>query len=72
MTNESKNSRFKRLAKQRGERVLRDIHLIGNLSNRNNYEYTDQDISKLFRTIEEEIRLSKSRFITKKTRKLDF
>jgi len=64
--NESKNDRFKRLAKQRGERVLRDLRLIGNLSNKNNYEYSNTEVKKIFTSIEEELKLSKQRFVSNK------
>lgn len=71
MSNENKNTRFKRLAKQRGERILKDIQLLGNLSNRNNYEYSDAEVRKLFNTIEEELKISKSRFAVKRKRQID-
>ncbi len=71
MSNENKNTRFKRLAKQRGERILKDIQLLGNLSNRNNYEYSDAEVRKLFTTIEEELRSSRSRFAVKRKRQID-
>ena len=71
MTSETKNERFKRLAKQRGERALKDIQLLGNLSNKNNYEYSDSEVRKLFSVLEEELRLAKSRFINRKKREID-
>lgn len=72
MINENKNERFKRLAKQRGERALKDIQLLGNLSNKNNYEYSDGDIRKLFSAVEDELRLAKSKFSTTKKREIKF
>ena len=72
MTGETKQERFKRLAKLRGDRVLKDIQLLGNLSNRNNYEYSDQDVRKLFTALEEELRISKARFTSSKKREIRF
>jgi hypothetical protein len=72
MSNETKYERFKRLAKQRGERLLKDIHLLGNLSNRNNYQYFDEDINKLFGIIESELRTQKMRFSSNKKREIKF
>lgn len=69
--NETKHERFKRLAKQRGDRVLKDIDLLGNLSNRNNYDYSEADLKKLFSAIEEELRITKARFINRKRREID-
>lgn len=62
MVNESKSEKFRRLAMTRGNRVLRDIELLGNLSNRNNYEYTPQQVKIIFSAIEEELRNAKQRF----------
>ena len=72
MTGETKQERFKRLAKLRGERVLKDIQLLGNLSNRNNYEYTDQDVKKLFSVLDDELRSAKAQFISTKKREIRF
>jgi hypothetical protein len=72
MTNESKHEKFKRLAKQRGDRVLKDLDLLGNLGNRNNYDYSETDVRKLFSTLEEEIRLAKMRFKLNKKREINF
>lgn len=59
---EEKQAKFKRLAKQRGERILKDLRLLGNLSNTNNYSYTDAEVKKLFLALEEELKFSRSRF----------
>lgn len=72
MTNEVKYEKFKRLAKQRGERVLKDINLLGNLSNRNNYDYNEADVKKLFSALEEELRAAKTRFNHSKRREIKF
>lgn len=37
---ESRNDRFRRLAATRGDRLIREIALLGNLSNRKNYDYS--------------------------------
>lgn len=66
--NSKKRANFKRLAKLRGERVLKDLRLLGNLSNTNNYEYTDSEISVIFSTIEEELRITKLGFRKNKKR----
>lgn len=62
MTAESRNARFRRLAESRGERLIREISLIGNLSNRKNYEYTPEEVEALFRPIEAELREVKAMF----------
>ncbi|MEJ0072915.1 MAG: hypothetical protein WDN27_02395 [Candidatus Saccharibacteria bacterium] len=72
MVNETKHERFKRLAKQRGDRLLKDIHLLGNLSNSNNYQYTDQDVATVFSLIESELRTQKARFKSKRRKEINF
>ena len=49
---ESKQERFKRLASSRGDRLKREIRLIGNLSNTKNYEFQARDIEELFTPID--------------------
>ncbi len=56
----------------RGERILKDIHLLGNLSNNNNYQYFDEDVNKLFSIIESELRTEKTRFKSNKKREIKF
>jgi hypothetical protein len=72
MINESKSHKFKRLAKSRGELVIKYLQLFGNLSNKNNYEYTDEEVRKVFYIIEEELKNAKSRFNKKKKREISF
>ena len=55
----------------RGERVLKDVQLLGNLSNKNNYEYSDLEVKKLFSALEDELRLNKARFVSKKKREIE-
>lgn len=58
--------KFVRLAQARVNKALKDIQLIGNLSNRSNYDYTDDDITKIFKALNEEITACKKRFDTRK------
>lgn len=54
---------FVRLAEARTKRTLKDIRLIGNLSNRSNYTYSEEDIRKIFGALERELKNTKQRFI---------
>lgn len=60
---ESKRASFKRLATNRANKIVKSINLLGNLSNKNNYTFTESDVKSIYEAIEEEVRLSKSRFI---------
>jgi hypothetical protein len=57
-----KRARFINLAEKRVNRALNDIRLIGNLSNRQNYVYTQEDAQKIISALESEVRRLKSRF----------
>jgi hypothetical protein len=57
-----KREKFVRLAEQRVNRALNDIRLIGNLSNRGAYSFTEEDIKKIFRTLQKELDQAKARF----------
>lgn len=62
---ESKRERFKRIAENRTNKIINMIDLLGNCSNKNNYEYTDEDIKNIFNAIENSIKISKMKFIEK-------
>jgi ABC-type Fe3+-hydroxamate transport system substrate-binding protein len=57
-----KREKFVRLAEQRVNRAMREIRLIGNLSNRAAYESTDEDVKKIFRALQKEIEAAKARY----------
>jgi len=57
-----KRAKFVRLAEQRVTRALREIRLIGNLSNRAAYESTDEDVKRIFKALQKELDLAKGRF----------
>lgn len=57
-----KRKKFIDLAEARVNRAIKDIRLIGNLSNRSAYEYSEDDARKMFRAIQKEIDVAKARF----------
>lgn len=54
--------KFVRLANARVNKVLNGIRLIGNLSNRSNYDYTKSDVDRIFRAIIDETKACRERF----------
>ena len=74
MSGESRNERFRRLASTRGDRLIREIALLGNLSNRKNYDYTPEEVEALFRPIEAELKEVRALFdpATPSERKVSF
>ncbi len=60
--NQSKRDNFERLAEKRMTEAIKKIRLIGNLSNRNNYDYTDVHVKEMISALENEIVLLKNKF----------
>lgn len=71
MSVEDKHEKFRRLATQRGERILKDLRLLANLSNRKNYDYTDEEVRKLFNAIDDELKSAKYSFMRNKKRGIE-
>lgn len=59
---ESKKEKFIRLGESRTNAVLQKLQLIGNLSNRRNYDYSKEEVSQLFKAIEKELQNTKKLF----------
>lgn len=64
----SDREKFVRLATKRVSNALKAMQLIGNLSNRSNYDYTEADVQKIFRALQEELSSSKKKFDTAQKR----
>ena len=58
----SKRERFKRLAEYRTNEVLKRLKVLGNCSNRSAYDYSEEEINKIFSEIERTVRETKSKF----------
>ncbi|MBU6500351.1 MAG: hypothetical protein KGJ89_00785 [Patescibacteria group bacterium] len=59
---EAKRERFKRLATLRTNAILRRLKVLGNCSNRSAYEYTEEDINKIFSEIDRRVKDVKAKF----------
>ena len=57
-----RRAKFVELAEARVNRAIKDIQLIGNLSNRSAYAYTEEDVRKVFRALQKELDVAKARF----------
>ncbi|GAB6745692.1 hypothetical protein BOVMAS37_09590 [Streptococcus uberis] len=72
---EKKSDKFIRLAESRTNAVIQKIQLIGNLSNKRNYEYTEKEVGEMFKAIENELLKTKRLFeaeLSKETKKFKF
>ena len=65
MARESGRKKFVELSEKRVTRALKDIKLIGNLSNKSNYSYTEEDASKIYRALKNALDQMKARFDSK-------
>ena len=57
-----RREKFIELAEKRVNKTIKQIQLIGNLSNKSAYEYYDSDIKAVFDELEKEISTAKARF----------
>lgn len=59
---DNKKERFKRLAVYRTNEVLKKLRVLGNCANRSAYEYTQEEINKIFSEIEKSTKEIKAKF----------
>jgi hypothetical protein len=59
---ETKAQKFERLATLRTNRTLDLLTRLGNLSNSNHYDYSEDEVRRIFNTIDEAVADAKSRF----------
>jgi hypothetical protein len=62
ISNQEKQTRFKRLASRRTNEVLDKLRILGNCADRRSYAYTDEEIDKIFRAIDEQAKIVKAKF----------
>ena len=53
---ESKEEKFKRLAIARVNNAIKQLDLIGNLSNSSSYNYTDDEVRKIMSTLNQKVK----------------
>ena len=66
---ETKRDKFVRLAEARTNKIIDMLQLLGNCSNSNAYDYTQQDVDKIFNAIESEVREAKKKFSKMESKK---
>ena len=64
----TKRDNFIRLAESRVTRAIEAMRIIGNLSNRSNYEYSEGDVKEIINTLQTELNALKAQFKTKTPR----
>lgn len=59
---ESKNEKFIRIAEARTNKIIDMIRLLGNCSNKSTYDYSKEDVKKIFTAIESELKMAKAKY----------
>lgn len=61
--NRDKSAKFIELANKRVNRAIKDLKLIANLSNRQNYEYSEEQAKKVVKALQHEVELVRLGFL---------
>lgn len=61
-TMSSARDNFVRLAEARTRKILKDLDLLGNLSNKSNYSYSEEDVRSIFRAVAKKVQETEIRF----------
>ena len=67
-----RRERFLKIATNRTNKVIDDIRLLGNCCNENNYEYTPEEVEKMFTAIQSALDETKSKFGKNKKERFKF
>lgn len=59
---ESKHDKFIRIAEARTNKIIDMMKLLSNCANKSTYDYDDEDVKKIFSTLEQELKKCKSKF----------
>lgn len=65
---ETKNDKFRRLATKRTNDIISKIRILGNLSNKSSYAYSEEEVQKIFKVIEDQLKDTKNSFLSKRKR----
>jgi len=69
--NETRRERFVRVATARTNAVIDKIRIIGHLSNKQMYDYSEEDIEKIFAAINKQLRDMRAKFNSKKSQRFE-
>ena len=69
---ETRREAFIRLGEKRTNAVIERIRILAHCSNPYYYEYSEEDVRRIFSAIEEELKLAKGKFNQSKSGKEEF
>ncbi len=64
-----KQARFKKVVTRRVDSILKTLDLLSNCSNIHNYEYTREEVDKIFKALNSKVNNVKSQFNSKLDKK---
>ena len=64
--------RFLEVAESRTNSILEKIRILGNCSNKSLYNYSPEEINKIFKTIQDDLDHTKAKFKLEESRKRKF
>ena len=62
MKNETSNAKFKRVATKRVNDILKKYDLLENCANKSHYEYSNEEVLKIFSTLERRLKEVKAAY----------
>lgn len=68
-SNNKKAENFVRLAEARTNKIIDMVLLLGNLSNKTNYSYTNEQVEAIFDSIQQALDETKQKFLEEPTQK---
>tara|TARA_Y100001958_G_C21138891_1_gene478138 strand:+ start:748 stop:966 length:219 start_codon:yes stop_codon:yes gene_type:complete len=68
--NSEKEKNFKKVASRRTQKVIDNLRLLSNCSNKNNYAYSQEEVNKIFKSIDSELKVCKALFNKNKARQV--
>lgn len=65
---ESSHDRFIRVGEKRTKRILKELEILANLSNKSHYSFTEDEVRKIFDAIESQLQETKAQFLIGRSR----
>jgi len=62
---EEKKEKFRQISEKRVNSILQKLKILGNLSNKSNYNYEKEDVTKIFLAIEKATKEVRDHFLNK-------
>ena len=59
---ETKKQRFKRIAELRTSKIIESLISLSKLSNKNNYDYSEDELRQIFKAIDQQLNATKLTF----------